>query len=82
MDKKEQILEEIESIFKRELKDPGLEISYDSSVDSIEKWDSITNLVLISAIEEKFNIIFSVDAIFTMENVGDIVNYIYLNSPT
>ncbi len=80
MDKKAEILKEIESIFRRELDSYGLKISYNSSAASVEKWDSITNLILISAIEEKFNVTFSVDAIFTMENVGDMVDYIYLNS--
>lgn len=79
MDKKTQILKEIEYIFRHELGDSNLQISFTSSPDSIEKWDSINNLVLISAIEEKYNIIFSADSIFDIKNIGDIVDYIYEN---
>jgi acyl carrier protein len=77
---KEQILKEIEYIFRRELDDENLSINTESSPGSVEKWDSITNLVLISGIEEKFNLTFSVDAIFSMNTVGDLVDYIYTNS--
>ena len=47
----------------------------------MEKWDSISNLILISAIEEKFNVVFPLDFIFKAENVGDLCDYIMENSP-
>jgi len=80
MDEKKRILDEIAEIFKKELDDSNLNISYDSSPKSVEKWDSITNLVLISAIEEKFNIVFPVEFIFSAENVGDLCDYIVKNA--
>jgi acyl carrier protein len=82
MDKKELILKEIESIFRKELEDESLRITNDSSAHSVEKWDSITNLSLISALEEKFSIVFPIDFIFTAGNVGDFCNYISEHSPT
>ena len=80
MDKKETILQEITAIFRKELGDDTLEITYSSSAQTIEKWDSITNLVLLSAIEEKYGIVFPIEFIFTAENVGHLCDYILGNS--
>ena len=48
---------------------PEEEISEDSSIDSIESWDSIKHLNLILAIEEEFGIT------IPDEEVGNLVNY-------
>jgi len=80
MDKKEQILAQVEQIFQKELNDENLQITFESSANTIEQWDSINNLILISAIEEKFNISFPIDVIFSANNVGDLINYIAENT--
>ena len=80
MEKREKILQEVTGIFRRELEDKDLEITYSSSARTVEKWDSITNLILITAIEEKFNIVFPVEFIFKAENVGDLCDYIMENA--
>jgi acyl carrier protein len=80
MDKKQQILLQLEQIFRTELNDNCLEITFDSSANDVEQWDSINNLVLISAIEEKFNISFPIEVIFSANNVGDLINYIVDNT--
>lgn len=48
---------------------PVEEISEDSSLDSIESWDSVRHLNLILAIEEEFGIT------IPDEEVGNLVNY-------
>ena len=48
---------------------PVEEISEESSLDSIESWDSIRHLNLILAIEEEFGIT------IPDEEVGNLVNY-------
>ena len=80
MDKKQQILQQVEQIFRKELNDESLQITFDSSANTVEQWDSINNLVLISAIEEQFNISFSIEVIFSANNVGDLINYIADNT--
>ena len=80
MDKREKILNGITVIFRKELKDESLELNYQSSADSVEKWDSISNVMLFTAIEEKFEVIFPVEFIFTAENVGDLCDFILNNS--
>ncbi|HEX3934430.1 MAG TPA: acyl carrier protein [Puia sp.] len=80
MEKKEKILQEIAGIFRKELEDQDLDINYGSSANSVEKWDSINNLVLLTAIEEKFNIVFPIEFIFRAEKVGDLCDYILENA--
>ena len=48
---------------------PVEELSEDSSLDSIESWDSVRHLNLILAIEEEFGIT------IPDEEVGNLVNY-------
>lgn len=79
MDKKELILKQVEQIFRKELNDESLQVTLESSANTIDQWDSINNLVLISAIEERFNISFPIEIIFSANNVGDLINYIAEN---
>lgn len=78
MDHKLQILERIQTIFRRELNDETLQISYKSSTSTVENWDSMNNLILISAIESEFDVSFPIEIIFNAENVGDLCDYILL----
>lgn len=69
----EQIFNEVSDICKKVFNNNYyLIITHNSSADSIESWDSITNLFLIDAIEEKFNFKFTLDEIMNVQNIGDI----------
>ena len=74
------MLSEIATIFRNEFGQPDLIVHYGSSPKTIEKWDSVNNLVIISAIEERFKIEFSIDSIFKSENVGDLCDYVVSNT--
>ncbi len=47
-------------------------IKDDVSRDDVEEWDSMTHLVLISDLEQVFDIIFSDDDISNIKTIGDI----------
>jgi len=68
MDREEEILKEINSIFCNELSDDSIKLDFDSSADSVEKWDS--------SIEDHYGITFPLEVIFEAKNIGDLVNYI------
>jgi|HubBroStandDraft_1064217.scaffolds.fasta_scaffold119725_3 acyl carrier protein len=80
MDRKERLLEELTKIFRKELENDNLVLNYTSSAKTVEKWDSVNNLMIIASIEEKYKIEFSIDFIFKAENVGDLCDYILDNS--
>lgn len=60
-----KILEVMSSVFEVEL----TSLNEESSIDSIENWDSLRHLNLILALEEEFNIT------IPDEEVGNLVNY-------
>lgn len=76
---KEEVLEEIQLIFRDVFKDENLMIDFTSNSNSISGWDSITNILLIDKIEENYNIEFPIDVIYESENIGDWINFILTN---
>ena len=79
MKNKEEILHKIQLVFRDVFKDENLIINFDSSAGSVPGWDSITNILLIDAIEEIFAIEFPIDVIYESQNIGDWINYILSN---
>lgn len=63
------VKEKIYQIMSNVFEIPESEISDDSSIDSIESWDSIRHLNLILALEEEFAIT------IPDEEVGNLINY-------
>lgn len=61
----------IERIFKDILAVDIVFEDHTSSAD-IHSWDSLNHIVLMNAIEEKFNIKFDLDEMLSMLNFGDI----------
>jgi len=52
---------------------PADEIQESSSPDTIEKWDSLQHINLVSSLEEEFDLRFSDEEIMEMMNFGLIV---------
>jgi acyl carrier protein len=76
---KEEILRVIQIIFRSEFKNDSLIINFDSNSQSIENWDSVTNIVLMDSIEREFNVEFSIDVIYESNTIGDWIDYILEN---
>ena len=51
--------------------DPS-EISMEMTPESIETWDSLSQLTLINDIEEEFEIILEIEEIFSILKIGDV----------
>ena len=60
------------NVFQMQNKD----ITNNSSMKNIEKWDSLNHISLINEIEEKFNLHISDEDIFKMTNFKIIINKI------
>jgi len=56
--------------------DPALEITRDTFADDIEEWDSLANIMIITAIEKEFNIKFDLKELIILASVGDVVDLI------
>lgn len=71
---KEEIKVNILPIFRKVFKDEQLIISESTTANDVERWDSLSHMTLISAIEEEFKIKFKLKDLVAMKNVGDLVN--------
>ncbi len=71
---KNDIFDKVHEIFKDIFEDEDLLITNDTSSDSIEDWDSLNHINLVSAIEQEFKIKFTLNEIFALKNVGDMID--------
>lgn len=69
-----EILNEVQSIYREVFENPSLVITNSMVPADIHEWDSLTHVLLISKIEKKFGIKFSLDDMLSFENIGDICN--------
>lgn len=71
---RENIKKELKVIFEDIFEDEDFEFSEDTSAADIEEWDSLNNVVLMSTIEKKFNIKFTLQELQEFKNVGGIID--------
>ena len=77
---KEEILQQLTLIFEQVLKRSDLKIDYNMSAEDIDEWDSLTNMTIISEIEEKWGVHFKLRDIVRMKNIGDMIDVIIKQS--
>jgi acyl carrier protein len=68
---KEEILSQVNTIFRDVLENDKLEIKEETTGDDVEEWDSLTHLQLVIAIEKHFKIRFTSSEIINFNNVGE-----------
>ena len=77
---KNNIPEILEGVFSKVFNDPNLKLNDDMTAKDVDKWDSLTHMILIDAIEKQFGIKFKLRDLIKMKNVGDmkriIVSYL------
>ena len=75
---KEEILQQINSIFIDILDLHDLTINYATIATDIDAWDSLTHIQLIVGIEKHFRIRFKSDEINNFNNVGEMCDSVLL----
>ena len=60
------------AVFRSVFQNESLELKDDSSFEDVPGWDSVAHMNLITAIEEEFNVKFSIGDIMSMNSVGAI----------
>lgn len=70
---KTEIVEKLTPVFRKVFGDESLKITDELSALDVEKWDSLSHMLLISEVEEKFAIKFRLKDLNKMANVGDMI---------
>lgn len=74
--KRTEILERLTVVFRDVFDDDSLVITEETNAKDIDDWDSLTHVSLIVAVQEEFDIHFSVKDIIGMKNVGEMMDII------
>ncbi|MBR1729932.1 MAG: acyl carrier protein [Selenomonadaceae bacterium] len=67
-------LEELQEIFRSVFDDDSLIISRETTADDIDDWDSLAHIELVSNIEKKFSVKFTMVEVMSLENVGEFLD--------
>lgn len=67
----EEILAEVNEIFRDVLDSEDVKVTYESTADDIDEWDSLSHIQLVVAIEKHFKIRFTAAEINGFKNVGE-----------
>ncbi len=72
----EQIYEKLTKIFHEVFTNTDLVLTASLSANDVDNWDSLTHMILISEIENQFDVKFKLKELNKMKNVGDLVEII------
>jgi acyl carrier protein len=70
------LLPEIQEIFRDIFDDSSLVITRDSNASTVEDWDSLAHVNLVTAIEKKYKVRFALGELQELKNVGDMIDLI------
>jgi len=65
-------MERLKSVLSNVLNIKADTITDETSPDNVDLWDSLVGLMLVTELEGRFNIKFSMDEVVAIKNVGDI----------
>lgn len=67
-----ELKEEIKALIVEILEISAEQIDFDTEIDEIPEWDSMRNVMILSALEEKYDIMFPEDDIFDLVSISAI----------
>lgn len=73
---KTELFEKLNEIFRDVFDDEDITVTETTTAADIEDWDSLTHIMLLSAVEDEFDIKFDMKAVQGLKNVGDMADLI------
>lgn len=73
---REDVFIKLNEIFQEVFDDEDIEVFDETTSEDIEDWDSLEHINLIAAIEQEFDIKFTMAQVVGMKNVGEMVDII------
>ncbi len=74
--RKEEIMLEVQDVFRDVFADDSIELDDETDSSSIVEWDSLRHIQIIYAIEAHFNIKLNPEQAIILHNVGEMVDLI------
>lgn len=68
-----KLLDELQPIFRDIFDQPNLEVTRESNASTVEDWDSLAHVNLVTAIEKRYKIKFALGELQELKNVGDMI---------
>jgi acyl carrier protein len=66
----------LEAIFRTVFDEPELELTRETSPATVPAWDSLSLIVLVTAVEREFGVRFSGDDLTTLETAGMLEDFL------
>ena len=73
---RDEIFNELNTIFRNNFDDESITLKDTTSSGDIEDWDSLEQINLVMAIQNKFKVKFNIEEVNAMKNVGEMVDFI------
>ena len=73
---KEEIISKLTVIFHDVFNDENIVLRGDMTAHDVERWDSLTHMLMISKVEETFGIRFKLKELNKLKQVGDLIEII------
>lgn len=73
---REQIFEQLTQVFRSTFDDDHINLTESTNADQIEEWDSLNQIKIILACEHVFKIKLNARKVNTLENVGQMLDYL------
>ncbi len=70
----DSLLEELQAIFRDVFDQPDLVITRESNASTVEDWDSLTHVNLVTAIEKRYKVKFALGELQDLKDVGDLAD--------
>ena len=73
---REEIVAKVREAFIKVLEHESFELTETTTAEDVDGWESITHMMIISEVEEQFEIKFKLMDLMNMNNVGDLIKTI------
>jgi acyl carrier protein len=73
---RDQIMEQLTQIFRSVFDDDAIRLTASTSANDIEEWDSLNQIKIILACEHSFKVKLNARKVNTLENVGQMIDYL------
>lgn len=73
---REEVFERLNKVFRDVFDDDDITVTETTTSADIDDWDSLEHINLVAAVEQEFDMKFTMGQVVTMKNVGEMVDII------